>query len=173
MLVLFASWFAIFAHESIRHKRKYTGAPYWHHVRGVAYLVESCNGTPEQIAAAWLHDTVEDTWVPLWLIRVLFGRVVAQLVWGLTDVSKPEDGNRAVRKALDREHISQQCSECKTIKLADVISNSLSIARHDPRFAKVYMAEINALLKVLSEGDELLYVTACNIVDDYYSCQVQ
>jgi hypothetical protein len=33
---------------------------------------------------------------------------VAELVGWLTDVSRPEDGNRAIRKALDREHIARR-----------------------------------------------------------------
>jgi hypothetical protein len=59
--------------------------------------------------------------------------------------------------------------KAKTIKLADLIDNSLDIQKHDPNFAKVYMQEKKALLEVLREGDATLYARAKKIVDDYYS----
>ena len=90
-------------------------------------------------------------------IRVEFGDIVATYVDGLTDVSSPEDGNRAERKAMDRAHTAQQCPEVKTIKLADLIHNTLSIERHDPSFYKVYRLEKIALLEHLSEGDPALF----------------
>lgn len=56
------------------------------------------------ICAALLNDVVEDTPVRLPKIVMRFGRAVAVLVEALTDVSKPEDGNREIRKAMDRAH---------------------------------------------------------------------
>ena len=66
---------------------------------------------------------------------------MAELVDDLTDVSKPQDGNRATRKELDRQHTAKASPDAKTIKLADLISNSRSIMKDDPNFAKVYMKE--------------------------------
>lgn len=109
------------------------------------------------IAAAWLHDVVEDTNTTLDEIRECFGDVVHDLVESLTDVSKPEDGNRARRKMLDREHIARASAEAKTVKLADLIDNTQSIVERDPDFAKVYMTEKLRLLFYLREGDEKLY----------------
>ena len=120
------------------------------------------------LIAALLHDVVEDTGVSEGDIRTLFGDDVATLVSGLTDVSKPEDGNRETRKRIDREHTANQSDRCKTIKLADLISNSRSIAQYDKEFAKVYMAEKKLLLEVLKGGNEVLYQTALSIVEDYY-----
>jgi hypothetical protein len=92
---------------------------------------------------------------------------VACLVEMLTDVSKPEDGNRATRKAMDREHTANASSQAKTIKLADLIDNTHSIVEHDPDFARVYMREKTRLLQVLSEGDPTLYRKATDLVIDY------
>ena len=100
----------------------------------------------EMRAAALLHDVVEDTQVSIELIKREFGKCVATLVEGLTDVSKAEDGNRAKRKEIDRQHIAKQSAACKTIKLTDLISNSRSILQHDKDFAKVYLKEKKALL---------------------------
>ena len=167
MLIFFAMIFSRIAHFG--QKRKYTGEPYFYHTQEVANIVASVPHTKEQIAAAYLHDTVEDTWVQLWMIRLLFGTKVASLVSGLTDISRPEDGNRAKRKQLDLVHSSFASPDGKTVKLADIISNSISIAENDPKFAKVYMAEKERLLEVLNEGDRTLYAKAREILDNWNS----
>ena len=78
----------------------------------------------------------------------------------LTDVSRPEDGNRATRKELDRLHVAKAPPRAKTIKLADIISNVSTIAAFDPGFAEVYIPEREAVLAVLTEGDPALYAKA-------------
>lgn len=115
---------------------------------------------PETIAAAWLHDTVEDTPVTLEDVREAFGEGVAQLVSELTDVSRPSDGNRAARKAIDRRHLAAASPRAKTVKLADLTDNCRDICRHAPRFARVYLEEMAALLEVLGEGDARLHAQA-------------
>jgi (p)ppGpp synthase/HD superfamily hydrolase len=112
------------------------------------------------LVAAVLHDVVEDTPVELTEIKEEFGPVVATYVDGLTDVSRPEDGNRAERKALDRDHTAEQSAEVQTIKLADLIHNTASIEQHDPSFYKVYKREKIELLKVLTKGDLTLMFRA-------------
>ena len=161
-----ASIFAGAAHAAVGQKRKYTGEDYIQHPIEVANIVWLRGGNDEMIAAAYLHDVVEDTQVPLSLIREEFGKCVATLVEGLTDVSKPEDGNRAARKDIDRQHTAKQPPACKTIKLADLISNSKSILQHDREFAKVYLKEKKLLLEVLKQGDEVLWEEASRIVED-------
>jgi (p)ppGpp synthase/HD superfamily hydrolase len=116
------------------------------------------------LAAAWLHDVVEDTGVTIDTIRDEFGKEVASLVAGLTDVSRPEDGNMAARKAIDRAHTSAQSPDCKTIKLADLVSNTRSIVERDPEFAKVYLEEKRQLLHVLTQGNEDLWLLANRMV---------
>lgn len=148
-------------------KRKYTGEPYFNHCIEVAMLVRSVNGTAPMVAAAFLHDTVEDCDVSISTIREEFGDEVASLVDYLTDVSKPGDGNRARRKEIDRLHTSSASPEAKTIKLADLIANTSSIVRHDPNFAKIYMKEKRRLLEVLTEGDARLYKVAEELSASY------
>lgn len=160
--------FAQQAHGAINHKRRYTGEPYATHLEAVAKLVKEVSDTPEMIAAAWLHDTVEDTAVTISQIRSEFGNDVAALVDALTDVSKPENGNRAFRKALDCEHLSQAQPAAQTIKLADLIDNARSIIKDDPGFAGVYMAEKRLLLNVLRDGNPTLYAKATEIVAEYF-----
>ena len=155
-LVGHAREFAIRAHKRIDHRRKYNKQSYDVHLKAVADLVSSVTDDPEAVAAAWLHDTVEDTPATFGEVEREFGPGVAALVAELTDISKPGDGNRAVRKAIDRAHLAGASSRAKTVKLADVIDNCADICQHDSRFARVYVAEAAALLDVLGDGDRQL-----------------
>ena len=82
--------------------RKYSGEPYAVHLREVAGLCAEVGCRDEVIAAAWLHDAKEDQGVVDAELRELFGADVARLVDEVTDQSRPEDGNRETRKAIDR-----------------------------------------------------------------------
>ena len=157
--------FATKAHEG--QTRKYTGEPYIVHPLEVSDIVSTVEHTEEMLMAAVLHDTVEDTDTTIEDIDREFGPVVAQLVDELTDVSKPEDGNRATRKGIDREHSSQASAQGQTIKVADLISNTSSITEHDPDFAKVYMKEKALLLQVLDLADKNLLKKAQKMLDNW------
>ena len=137
-------------------KRKYTGEPYITHPIAVMEIVREVPHTEEMLMAAVLHDTVEDTQVTIEDIKTKFGTKVAELVDGLTDVSRPEHGNRKTRKALDRAHLAKQNAEVQTIKLADLIHNTMSIGLYDPHFYKVYKEEKIKILDVLKLGNQTL-----------------
>ena len=162
-------YFAMAAHAAVGQKRKYTGEDYIvHPVEVCDLLLVNVKDCPkEMLAAALLHDTIEDTQVTIELIMKEFGSCVATLVEGLTDISHADDGLRHHRKAIDRAHTAKQSPACKTIKLADLISNTSSIMKHDPKFAEVYMKEKELLLEVLTEGDPVLYKIASDIVAEY------
>jgi (p)ppGpp synthase/HD superfamily hydrolase len=152
--------FATAAHQSIGQRRKYTDEPYIVHPVAVAELVRSVAHTPEMIAAALLHDVVEDTPVEIEEIDEEFGHDVAELVGWLTDISRPADGNRRTRKRMDLEHTARAPAAAKTIKLADLIDNARTISTRDPSFWKVYRREKLDLLEVLKEGDPVLWQRA-------------
>ena len=155
--------FATQAHQRIGQRRKYTNQPYELHLAAVAKLVDEVVDDPEMIAAAWLHDTVEDTPATLDDIEKNFGIPVAELVEELTDISMASDGNRAKRKELDRLHLAQASVRAKTVKLADLIDNCKDIRKNDERFARVYLKEMGALLKVLSDGNAALFKRASKL----------
>jgi len=159
--------YATDAHGSINQIRKYTGEPYIVHPVEVMEIVKSVPHTDEMLAAALLHDTVEDTDVTLNDIEREFGSDIAELVSSLTDISKPSDGNRAKRKEIDRMHTANAPAAAKTIKLADLISNSDSIVKYDKHFAPVYMREKAQLLEFLKEGDSTLWNRAKEIIDAF------
>jgi (p)ppGpp synthase/HD superfamily hydrolase len=158
-LVKRAAAFAENAHRG--QMRKYPeNTPYIVHPRAVARMIAGLGYPEHMIAAALLHDVVEDCGVPLREIYRLFGGDVAILVFWLTDISTGMTANRAVRKEIDRMHIAKASPEAMTIKLADLIDNTKSIVAYDPKFAKIYLAEKRLLLEVLKEGDKTLWALA-------------
>ena len=162
-LVSQARMYALNAHERRDHRRKYSSEPYGVHLQGVARLVGEVTDDPAMLAAAWLHDTVEDTATTLDDLEHRFGPEVARLVAELTNVSRPADGNRALRKAIDRAHLAKVSHRAKTIKLADLIHNARDIRSHDAEFARVYLTEMALLLEVLQDGDTALYNQAMDV----------
>mgnify|MGYP003679583921 CR=1 FL=1 len=149
--------------------RKYTGEPYVSHPIAVSKYLKLWHreSTDEMICAAILHDTVEDTEVTNFDIFTAFGGEVASLVGWLTDVSCPEDGNRAARKLKDRLHTGSAPFEAQLIKCADLIHNSESIIRHDQSFAKVYLKEKRLTLDLMSDKtkDSAIFAVASIICD--------
>lgn len=168
-----ARFFAFAAHAGCGQVRKYTKEPYFVHCEAVARLVAATGAGNSVIAAALLHDVVEDTKITYADILIFFGTIVALLVQEVSDVSRPEDGNRAMRKALDRAHYAKASPFGQTIKLADLIDNSKDIGAHDPDFAKVFMGEMSLLLDVLTLGDAGLLEQAREIVRDYQNGPLQ
>jgi (p)ppGpp synthase/HD superfamily hydrolase len=159
--------FAADAHKD--QKRKYSGRPYIEHPLAVARMVGRFNHDNDMIIAALLHDTVEDTPVTLIDIQREFSPGVAALVRDLTDVSGPTDGNRRTRKNKDLLHTAAAQPRAKTVKLMDLVHNSVSIIRHDTDFARVFLDEMHRMLDVLQDASdpqawvlaERVYVKAC------------
>lgn len=157
-IVAKAREFARHAHRD--HKRKYTGQPYFSHLEEVATLVERAGLPPKAIAAAWLHDTVEDTDVGLMDLIREFGLPIAALVQYLTDTPPGPGLNRARRKEIDVARLGAADPLAQSIKCADLISNTASIVRYDPGFAKVYLPEKRATLDVLTKAEVGLWAKA-------------
>lgn len=150
-----ASNFACNAH--ISQTRKWTGEPYWSHLHEVAELVRESGLPDEVVAAAYLHDTIEDTTVTFQDLGTHFGPDIAEMVLMVTDVSAGTKYNRAIRKRMDCRYLAGAASYGQSIKLADLISNTGSVVEHNPGFAKVYLPEKRALLEVLVNGRYSLY----------------
>ncbi|WP_317580047.1 HD domain-containing protein [Klebsiella pneumoniae] len=64
-------------------------------------IVAWYGGTVEMQIAALLHDVVEDTHVTIEMVREHFGERVAEMVLALTNIAKPEDGNRVQRFVIN------------------------------------------------------------------------
>lgn len=170
-LVKKAIWFATLAHGE--QKRKYSDEPYITHPIAVARIIHTLSPKFAKdstlLAAAILHDVVEDTPATLESIELFFGLYLADLVEQVTDISRPEDGNRAFRKAMERGHLRLATPGGATIKVADLIHNAKSIIRDDKAFAKVFIKEMKwsiGVLEVQGACEDLLYI-ANEIVSDY------
>ena len=150
-MIVKAEIFATQAHALVEQKRKYTGEDYIVQPIRVAKIVEQFGGSDDQIAAAFLHDVVEDTDVDILDVRMEFGNDIGEIVDGLTDVSQPSDGNRKLRKAMDRAHSADASAEAQFVKCADIIDKSADISANDPNFSKVYKQEMLELLAVMDK----------------------
>lgn len=149
-------------------QRKYTKEAYIEHPKRVAELVRRVPHTQDMICAAYLHDVVEDTSVTIDEIKNKFGVTVAGLVEELTDKYIKEKYpalNRRRRKEREVARQAQMSPEAKTIKLADVIDNTMDIVNNDKGFARKYVNEMEALTEALKGGDEELYSKAREEVD--------
>lgn len=143
--------------------RKYTENPYADHLAEVAGIVATVQPDDVSIAVAWLHDCVEDQGTSLNWLAYSFGFEVASGVWFLSDL---ETGNRKERKEASRIRLAAASGWIQTIKVADLISNTSSIVKHDPKFAKVYLEEKRLLLDVLTKADKGLLEIARNQVKE-------
>ena len=75
--------------------RKYSGEPYSQHLRSVVQLLDGYGVTAEPVlAAAWLHDTVEDTPTTMQEILQEFRPEVAELVYWMTDTEEGDNHTR-------------------------------------------------------------------------------
>ncbi|MBV8211894.1 MAG: HD domain-containing protein [Verrucomicrobia bacterium] len=149
-------------------RRKGTNEPYTKHLSEVAKLVAENGGDEAQVAAAWLHDVVEDTPIPLSHILAVFGPDVAKLVQELTDKFTKHNYpglNRRQRKAKELERLSNISDRAKTIKYADFLSNLESVSALGPNFGEVYTREVAEALSRLQGGDERLRSAASAAVD--------
>ena len=152
--------FAHNAHDSIGQTRKYGNKdPYWVHTDEVARIVSLFTKDEDVIAAAHLHDVLEDvpnvSIIDMMLMVGAKHARVGPLVRELTDIYTSENFpklNRKERKTLEAERLGLISNDGKLIKLADLFSNTRSIVRHDPGFAKIYLQEKEKVLYYIRDG---------------------
>jgi (p)ppGpp synthase/HD superfamily hydrolase len=147
--------------------RKHSDLPYIVHPEAVAQIIAEITDDPDVIAAAWLHDVIEDTEKTVENVSVNFNDHIAQMVYQVSKVSRKGGGNRKVRVAADRVHYAQGSKWAKAIKIADMIHNMPTMIRDNPDFAPKYVKEKEDLLDVIQDGSPLLASIARNIIDDF------
>jgi (p)ppGpp synthase/HD superfamily hydrolase len=152
-LIVKASVFAHKAHEGVA--RKYNQAPYITHPARVAKATAELSGaTEEMVAAAWLHDVVEDTAITLEQIRQEFGEKVAELVGWLTNEPKVPGENRAARKKKAAVRLNKAPKDAQRIKMLDRMDNLGEMDyKADGSFARVYVEESWDLFYAISNAD--------------------
>lgn len=103
--------------------------PYDTHLAEVADFVTRHGGDPAAVAAAWLHDTVEDTEVSFADLEAKFGAEVTGLVRELTDDKALA---KAERKRMQVVHAPGKSPKAALVKLGDKTSNVRSLRLNPP-----------------------------------------
>lgn len=122
--------FAVRAHAGTERRGK--GFPYIVHPMEAVEIVSTMTTDQELLAAAALHDTVEDTPVTVEQIRAEFGPRIADLVASESDtfeegVSEEDSWHARKQAAIDR--LAKASHDAKIVALGDKLSNMRTIAR--------------------------------------------
>ncbi len=125
-----AIMFAVRAHAGTERRGK--GFPYIVHPMEAVSIAATITSDQEILAAAALHDTVEDTDVTVDQIRSEFGERIASLVAAETDAvmegkSENETWHERKKAAIDR--LARVSSDAKIVAMGDKLSNMRAIAR--------------------------------------------
>ena len=158
-------------------KRKYTPDRYIVHPVRVMNICREYTNDISVLAAALLHDVLEDTPTTkteienflLGLMNAKQTEKTIKLVEELTDVYIKKDypqWNRNERKEKEIERLSAISPEAQTIKYADIIDNSVEIVDHDRDFAAVYLNEGKNILEKINKGDSKLHQRAEETVEN-------
>jgi (p)ppGpp synthase/HD superfamily hydrolase len=116
--------FAARAHQHQR--RKSTDIPYIVHPVGVMLTLIQCGESdPELLAAALLHDTVEDTGVTLAELRQRFGARVAAIVEGCSEPDKSDTWEN--RKWHTIAYLKTAPRDVQLVSAADKLHNLRSM----------------------------------------------
>lgn len=147
-----AAIFSLKAHEG--QKRKFTDTPFFLHPMEVAVIASSMTDDPEVLAAALLHDAVEDAGVSIDEIEKRFGKRVAALVASETEDKMP--GISASVSWLERKKATLsflQNSRDRGVRilwLSDKLANLRS-------FVRIFRREGNSMWAKLNQKDRLMH----------------
>jgi (p)ppGpp synthase/HD superfamily hydrolase len=108
-------------------EQRYGKSPYRVHLEHVEEVVRRFAHDDLMRAAAWLHDTVEDTALTLEEVRAAVGNEVADIVAAVTD--EPGE-NRKARKAATLVKLAAASPAARAVKLADRIANVEATIAH-------------------------------------------
>jgi GTP pyrophosphokinase len=119
------------ASEAHRHQSRMSGELYISHPLAVARIVAEIGLDEVSLAAALLHDAVEDTEITLADVQARFGPEVASIVDGLTKLERVQfDSREAQQAATMRKMLVAMAKDIRVliIKLADRLHNMRTIA---------------------------------------------
>ena len=119
------------AKQAHRHQLRSSGESYINHPLSVALIVADLGLDEISVAAALLHDAVEDTEITLADVEKSFGSEVAQIVDGVTKLERLQfDSKEAQQAATMRKMLVAMARDLRVliIKLADRLHNMRTIA---------------------------------------------
>jgi len=130
-VVLRAAAFAAHKHRDQRRKDP-QASPYINHPIALAELLSTVGGIddPKILAAALLHDTVEDTQTSIRELEREFGAGIASIVAEVTDDKRLP---RQRRKQLQIEHARDLSRSARLVKLADKTCNVRDVRENPPK----------------------------------------
>lgn len=182
-----ALMFAAEAHDKAY--RKGTMLPYIVHPIEVSFIVAEMTEDEEVIAAAALHDVVEDTKYSIEDIRLRFGDRIAGYVEAESENKRKEMSPEAswkIRKQEFLDKLPQEPAEIKMIALADKLSNMRSTMKEyrkigddiwkrfnqkDKREHRWYHTSILGILKEFQECDSWKeYKELCDVI---FGCDIE
>jgi (p)ppGpp synthase/HD superfamily hydrolase len=161
--------------------RKYENIRYeTHPIRVALALSQTIHNHTANICVALSHDVVEDTelefhdvecWYTSWELYDHYKDEIQEIIHGIpmvTDVSKPSDGKRAIRKEMDRIHASQADAARQTLKYVDIRDNLISMAQYDAQHVKKNWAPEKLLaLELMDKGDPIIRALAISELEDF------
>jgi len=155
--------------------RKYTPDRYIVHPIRVMRTCSQYTDSLPVLAAAVLHDVLEDTPYTQNDLSVFLGNymneeeqnLTVKLVTELTDVFIKKDFpdlNRFQRKKKELNRLKEIRPEAQTIKYADIIDNATEISQSDPDFAGRYLQECYDIAFALTKGNPELRTIALKLI---------
>ena len=122
--------FAVKAHHNTERRGK--GFPYIVHPMEAVEIVATITSDQELLAAAVLHDVIEDTDVTIEELRAEFGNRIAELVHSESDqfidgISEADSWHDRKQAAIDR--LAAASYDAKIVAMGDKLSNMRAIAR--------------------------------------------
>lgn len=120
----------LFAKEAHKGQMRLSGQPYFSHPLAVANILASLNLDVTTITAGLLHDTIEDTEVTVLAVEAEFGRLVAGLVEGVSNVTHVARQTRERRRIENLRKVllaTAKDTRVILIKLADRLHNMCTL----------------------------------------------
>jgi GTP pyrophosphokinase len=155
--------FAQEAHKGV--SRKFSGDPYFEHVRKVFKLVKKVDTRETLGAAALLHDTLEDCPEVTYEILVKnFGKEVADIVKELTSKEDLIDAMGKADYLLDK--MATMSDDALTVKLCDRLQNLSDHFSASDKFRKKYYEETKYIVDSLKANRQLnkSQITVINLI---------
>ena len=140
-----------FAQEKHQGQMRKDGKPYFTHPDRVAKIVAKNKKSKNKdalVAAAYLHDTIEDTATTIDEIRELFGDLVANIVGELT--SDKEQIQKTNKTDYLIKKMSGMSNYALYAKLSDRLDNISDLHKSSPEFRERYTKETKNILEQLS-----------------------
>jgi GTP diphosphokinase / guanosine-3',5'-bis(diphosphate) 3'-diphosphatase len=143
-----------FAYDLHGEQKRKSGEPYICHPVAVAGLLRDLGGGASMIAAGFLHDIVEDTDITIAEIESRFGQETAQLVEGVTKLSKFEFSSKKEQQAENfRRMFIAMAQDIRVIvvKLADRLHNMRTLDHLRPERQQAISQETRDIFAPLAD----------------------